>query len=116
MTVAFRRSGSMAAPVPQAAPAAAAPAEPVNEIIKSPIVGTFRRAVTKGRPPLAVKGHSVKPGERLGVVECMKIPTEVLNFNEGVIEDVLVEEGQRVEYGQPLFVIRPSTGEAVGQR
>ena len=81
---------------------------PVKEDSKSvcsPIVGTFRRSGSKNRPPLVVKGNRVKPGDRLGVVECMKIPTDVVSFCEGQVKEILVEDGQPVEYGQPLFSI-----------
>jgi len=80
------------------------------ENILSPIVGTFRRSGSKNSPPLVLKGSTIKPGEKLGVVECMKIPTEVICRTAGEIEQVLVEDGQSVEYGQPLFSIKPFNG------
>lgn len=106
MHIAFRRGAKtiedhlveeiMDVPVPVPVPEA---------IVKSPMVGTFRRSSTKDRPPLAVDGDHVKPGDRLGIVECMKIPTEVVSFCEGHIKKILVEDGEPVEYGQPLFSI-----------
>src|SRR5262245_52434323 len=78
--VSFRRDAS--APVP-AAPVSEQPSEngvaAENEdlVVRSPMVGTFRRAVNKDRPPLVMIGNHIKPGDRLGVVECMKIPTDV---------------------------------------
>ena len=84
-------------------------------LISSPLVGTFRRSVSKDRPPLVVEGEHVKPGDRLGIVECMKIPTDVPSFCSGEITKILVDDGQKVEYGQPLFEIRlgkePTSGE-----
>jgi biotin carboxyl carrier protein len=77
-----------------------------EEVIRSPMVGTFRRATSKDRPSLILEGNRVKPGERLGVVECMKIPTDVVNLTEGVLAKILVGDGQVVEYGQPLFLIK----------
>lgn len=76
-------------------------------IVKAPMVGTFRRAEGKGRPPFVMEGNHIKPGDRVGLVECMKIPNDVTSFCEGVIKKVLVEDGQPVEYGQPLFVVSP---------
>ncbi len=68
----------------------------------------FRRANAKNRPPMVVSGDHVKPGDRLGIVECMKIPTEVISVCHGQITNIYAEEGQAVEYGQPLFGILPS--------
>jgi biotin carboxyl carrier protein len=80
--------------------------EPKLDYVKSPMVGTFRRASGKDRPPMVLDGDHVKPGDRLGIVESMKIPTEVISVVGGVIQKILAEEGQPVEYGQPLFAIR----------
>lgn len=91
-------------------------AEPV-EFVKSPIVGTFRRSTTKNRPPLVMKGNKIKPGDRLGVVECMKIPTDVFSYVEGEIREILVEDGQPVEYGQSLFsILVTSRGSTNGRK
>ena len=76
--------------------------------IKSPMVGTFRRAVSKDRPPLVMEGDHVKPGDRLGVVECMKIPTDVVSVVAGKIIEIFVDDGDVVEYGQPLFSVEPA--------
>jgi acetyl-CoA carboxylase biotin carboxyl carrier protein len=108
--IAFRRSPAAAV----AAAASAAPAEGENNsvdphvLVKSPMVGTFRRSVTKGRPPLVMIGNHIKPGDPLAVVECMKLPTDVVSYCAGEIKEVLVEDGQPVEYGQPLFSIFPA--------
>ena len=77
-------------------------------IVRSPMVGTFRRSVNKDRPPLVMVGNHIKPGDRLGVVECMKIPTDVVSFCAGEILTITVEDGQTVEYGQPLFTVSPA--------
>jgi len=84
--------------------------EAVDEslIVRSPMVGTFRRSVNKDRPPLVMVGNHIKPGDRLGVVECMKIPTDVVSFCAGEILTITVEDGQTVEYGQPLFTVSPA--------
>lgn len=74
-------------------------------LVRSPMVGTFRRSVGKGRPPLMMVGNHIKPGDALGVVECMKIPTDVVSYSAGEIKEILVEDGQVVEYGQPLFSV-----------
>ncbi|MFN0117885.1 MAG: acetyl-CoA carboxylase biotin carboxyl carrier protein [Elusimicrobiota bacterium] len=75
------------------------------EIIKSPIVGIFRRSEGKNRPPLVMEGNHVKPGDHVAIIECMKIPTEVSSFCDGEIREILVEDGKPVEYGQPLFKV-----------
>lgn len=112
LKVAFVRGMSSAQAVPSvdsSIPSAesAAAVEEEKAIIKSPMVGTFRRSLSKDRPPMVLVGNHVKPGDRLGVVECMKIPNDVVSFCAGTIEEILVEEGHAVEYGQPLFVINP---------
>lgn len=101
-----------AAPTAQAAtataPAAAAPAaapEPTGHLIKSPMVGTFYRASNPGAKPLADVGQQVKEGQALCIIEAMKIMNEIESDRAGTVTKVLVENGQAVEYGQPLFVI-----------
>jgi biotin carboxyl carrier protein len=111
--VAFRRD---AVPPPPPAAVSEQPVEettPVNEdmIVRSPMVGTFRRAVNKDRPPLVMIGNHIKPGDRLGVVECMKIPTDVTCYCAGEIRQIMVEDGQTVEYGQPLFTVSATASE-----
>ena len=107
--ISFRRGAVAAVPVPGASvPPASEPAPSTDEFVRSPVVGTFRRALTKDRPPLVLEGNHVKPGDRLGVVECMKIPNDVVSYCAGAIAAILVEDGQKVEYGQPLFAIRTS--------
>jgi acetyl-CoA carboxylase biotin carboxyl carrier protein len=88
-----------------AAPAAAAPAEPAGHIVKSPMVGTFYRASSPGAKPFAEIGQTIKEGEAICIVEAMKILNEIEADKSGTITQILVENGQAVEYGQPLFVI-----------
>lgn len=116
LKVAFRRAPGRPAPAKAAANGSRPVKEEVvpsappvdEEIIRSPIVGTFRRSASKDHPPLILEGNKVKPGDRLAVVECMKIPTDVVTYKEGLVTRILVEDGQVVEYGQPIFVIGPA--------
>ncbi|HYD95631.1 MAG TPA: acetyl-CoA carboxylase biotin carboxyl carrier protein [Noviherbaspirillum sp.] len=97
-----------AAPVaaPAGAPAApAAPAEPEGHIVKSPMVGTFYRSSAPGNPPFVDVGSTVKEGDTLCIIEAMKLLNEIDADASGVIKQILVENGQPVEFGQPLFVI-----------
>jgi acetyl-CoA carboxylase biotin carboxyl carrier protein len=98
-------------PMPVAAQAAptvqapAIPAEPVGHIVKSPMVGTFYRSSAPGTPPFVDIGSSVKEGDTLCIIEAMKLLNEIDADTTGVIKQILVENGQPVEFGQPLFVI-----------
>lgn len=92
-----------AAGTPVAAPAAAA--EPEGHVVKSPMVGTFYRASAPGNPPFVEVGSTVKEGDTLCIIEAMKLLNEIDADVSGVIKQVLVENGQPVEFGQPLFVI-----------
>ena len=104
-------SAPVPAPVagaPAAAPAAAAPAaaaEISGKVVKSPMVGTFYRASNPGAKPLADVGTAVKKGQALCIIEAMKIMNEIESEFDGTITKVLAENGQAVEYGQPLFII-----------
>jgi acetyl-CoA carboxylase biotin carboxyl carrier protein len=100
--------------VPAAAPAAAMPAAaaepaaaalPEGNVVKSPMVGTFYRASAPGAKPMADVGQSVSVGDRLCIIEAMKLMNEIESEFSGVVKAILVENGQPVEYGQPLFVI-----------
>jgi acetyl-CoA carboxylase biotin carboxyl carrier protein len=88
-----------------AAAAAAAPAEVAAHTVKSPMVGTFYRAASPGGKPLAEVGTVVKEGEPICIVEAMKIMNEIEADKSGTVTRVLCENGQAVEFGQPLFVI-----------
>ena len=100
-----------AAPAPAAAPAAAAApvpavaAEPVGHIVKSPMVGTFYRSSAPGSPAYVEVGATVKEGDTLCIIEAMKLLNEIDSDVSGVVTKILVENGQPVEFGQPLFVI-----------
>ena len=91
---------TVAAPAPVAAPAA-----PVGKVIKSPMVGTFYRAASPGAKPFMDVGNAVKVGDIVCIVEAMKILNEIEADEAGTITEILVENGQAVEYGQPLFVL-----------
>lgn len=94
-----------AAPAPQAAAAEAAPAEPTGHVVKSPMVGTFYRSSAPGSPPFVEVGSVVKEGDTLCIIEAMKLLNEIDADASGTIRQILVENGQAVEFGQPLFVI-----------
>ena len=90
-----------------AAPAAApeAPAEPEGHVVKSPMVGTVYRSSAPGAKPFVEIGQSVNAGDTLCIIEAMKLLNEIEADQGGAIKSVLVENGQPVEYGQPLFLI-----------
>ena len=95
-----------AAPAAAAAAAApAAPAAPSGHVVKAPMVGTFYRAPNPGASPFVEVGQSVKEGDALCIIEAMKLLNEIEADKAGVIKEILVENGEPVEYGQPLFVI-----------
>src|SRR3982750_2885638 len=90
------------------APAPAAPApppEPKGHQLKSPMVGTFYRAPSPGAPPFIEVGQQVTKGQMLCIIEAMKLLNEIESDATGTVKAVLVENGQPVEYGQPLFTI-----------
>jgi acetyl-CoA carboxylase biotin carboxyl carrier protein len=94
------------APGAPAAPAIAPPApEPVGHMLKSPMVGTFYRAPSPGAPSFVEVGQSVTKGQTLCIIEAMKLLNEIESDVSGTIRAILVENGQPVEYGQPLFSI-----------
>ena len=93
-----------AAPV-AAAPAVEAPPEETGHIVKSPMVGTFYRASSPGAKPFGEVGAQIKEGEPICIIEAMKIMNEIEADASGTITKLLVENGQAVEYGQPLFII-----------
>jgi acetyl-CoA carboxylase biotin carboxyl carrier protein len=87
-------------------PAAAAPtAEPEGHTVKSPMVGTFYRSASPGAKPFVDVGDEVQVGDPLCIIEAMKLMNEIEADRAGVVKAILVENGQPVEYGQPLVVI-----------
>jgi acetyl-CoA carboxylase biotin carboxyl carrier protein len=101
---------TMTAVAPAVAVAAVAaapetPAEPEGHVVKSPMVGTFYRSSAPGAKPFVEIGQSVNAGETLCIIEAMKLLNEIEADQGGVVKSVLVENGQPVEYGQPLFLI-----------
>ena len=99
----------MYAPAPAAAPVVAeAPAEdaiPEGHVVRSPMVGTFYRAPAPGSKNFAEVGQNVNAGDTICIIEAMKLLNEIETDQGGVIKAILVENGQPVEYGEPLFVI-----------
>ncbi len=94
------------APVAAAAPAApAAEAAPAGHVVKSPMVGTFYRSSSPGAASFVEVGSQVKVGDTVCIIEAMKILNEIEADKAGTVKQILGENGQAVEYGQPLFVI-----------
>jgi acetyl-CoA carboxylase biotin carboxyl carrier protein len=91
-----------------AGPAPAAPetaAEPEGHVVKSPMVGTFYRSSSPGSTPFVEVGDTVKKGQTICIIEAMKLMNEIEADKDGVIKAALAENGQPVEYGEPLFLI-----------
>ena len=84
---------------------AAAPVEPTGHTLKSPMVGTFYRSPSPGTPSFIEIGQTVAKGQTLCIIEAMKLLNEIESDASGVVRAILTENGQPVEYGQPLFVI-----------
>jgi acetyl-CoA carboxylase biotin carboxyl carrier protein len=100
----------MAAPMQAAAPLAVAavdaePAQPEGHVVKSPMVGTFYRTPSPNAKSFVEVGQTVKDGETLCIIEAMKLMNEIESDVAGVVKAILIENGQPVEYGQPLFII-----------
>ena len=89
------------------------PAEDISKeekqyhVIKSPLVGTFYRSPAPGAPPFVEVGDIVSPGQVLCIIEALKVMNEIESEVDGVVVRILVENGQPVEYGEPLFLIEP---------
>lgn len=84
---------------------APAAVEPEGHVVKSPMVGTFYRSPSPGAASFIELGQTVKPGDTLCIIEAMKLLNEIEAEVGGTVKQILVENGQPVEYGQPLFVI-----------
>ena len=99
----------MGAPVTAEAPKAEVPAKEENEVrgkvVESPLVGTFYAAPAEDASPFVSVGDQVKKGQTLAIVEAMKLMNEIESEYDGTITEILVENGEAVEYGQPLFRI-----------
>jgi acetyl-CoA carboxylase biotin carboxyl carrier protein len=102
-------AAAVATAAPPAAPAAAAPAPEApgetGHVLKAPMVGTFYRAASPEAKAYVEVGQNVKAGETVCIIEAMKLMNEIEADATGVIKAILVENGQPVEYGQPLFII-----------
>jgi acetyl-CoA carboxylase biotin carboxyl carrier protein len=100
-----------AAPMPMAAPAAGTSSvdldddEPEGHAVKAPMVGTFYRSSSPGAEPFVEVGQTVKEGDTLCIIEAMKLLNEIEADASGTIKAILVENGQPVEFGEPLFII-----------
>lgn len=95
-------------PAPAPAPAvaaAAAPTEPDGHVVKSPMVGTFYRSPSPGSKVFVEVGQNVSAGDTVCIIEAMKLLNEIEADVGGTIKAILVENGQPVEYGQPLFIV-----------
>ena len=107
------QAGNAAAPAVQAAPAvnsaagseSAAPEEKPGRLVKSPLVGTFYAAPAEDAEPFVAVGARVKKGQIIAIVEAMKLMNDIESDFDGTISEILVENGEAVEYGQPLFRI-----------
>ena len=97
----------MAAPLPivAAAPTPAEDSEPEGHVVRSPMVGTFYRASAPGAKDFVEVGQNITAGDTVCIIEAMKLLNEIESDQSGVIKAILVENGQPVEYGEPLFVI-----------
>ncbi len=116
-SVRISRYGSLAAPMPEAvavadnpSPPSVEPATPADDAhgghaVCSPMVGTFYRASTPGAKPFVTEGQAVGAGDTLCIIEAMKILNQIESDKSGKVVKILVENGQPVEYDQPLFII-----------
>ena len=115
LTIRARKAGAAGVPggpaaAPASAPGAAAPAvapEPVATVVEAPVVGTFYRASAPDAASFVEVGHRVEPGDVLCVIEAMKLMNDIKAEFAGEVVEVLAENGQAVEYGQPLFALVP---------
>ena len=103
--VAMVAASAPAAAAPVAPPAPEAPPEVLGHVAKSPMVGTFYRASSPGAKSFVEVGSVVKEGDAICIIEAMKILNEIEADASGTITQILVNNGQAVEFGQPMFVI-----------
>ncbi len=108
MQAAPQHTMMMAAPAsvtPVAAPVVAVEPVPAGHVVKSPMVGTFYRSASPGAKAFAEVGSAMKEGEPICIIEAMKIMNEIEADHSGTVTRILCENGQAVEFGQPLFII-----------
>jgi len=98
-------AGAQATPGAFPAPTVMPAEEPEGHLVKSPMVGTFYRAASPGAKSFVEVGDSVQAGDTLCIIEAMKLMNEIESDKTGVVKQILVENGQPVEFGQPLVVI-----------
>jgi len=105
MPVGYAPPAVVVAPAAERVAAEPAPAAPTGNVVKSPMVGTFYRSASPGSDPFIEIGSTVKVGDPVCIIEAMKIMNEIEADAAGTIREILCENGQAVEFGQPLFVI-----------
>ena len=98
---------ALASAASEPSPAGAGAAEPGSHIVNSPIVGTFYRAPAPDADPFVEVGSRVKKGQALCIIEAMKLMNEIESDADGVVVQIYPQNAQAVEYGEPLFAIRP---------
>ena len=99
------RPSVLTSAAPADTPAPAADGIPEGKVVVSPLVGVFYAAPAEGADPFVSVGNSVKKGQTLAIVEAMKLMNEIECEYDGTVKEILVRDGESVEYGQPLFVI-----------
>lgn len=92
-------------PVQQSAPTQASAPQPTGKTIKAPMVGVFYQAASPEADPYVTVGKTVKKGDTVCIIEAMKLMNEIQAEEDGTIKEILVKNGDIIEYGQPLFVI-----------
>lgn len=115
VTVRLRRSNQdvvNSGPLPASTPAEApANTSPIPHVITAPMIGTFYTSSTPGAAPFVSEGDSVSAGQTIGIIEAMKIMNEIAADRPGVVEKIIVANGQPVEYGSPLMRLTLAYGE-----
>lgn len=107
MPVPMGMPAAVSAPVQQAAPETEKQeAVPSGNVVKSPIVGTFYQAPSPDKPPFVKVGDTVKKGDVIMIIESMKLMNEVQSEFDGVVDRILVTDGQAVEFDQPIMIIK----------
>ncbi len=97
---------AMAAPAPAQAAAPAAAPQVSGNVVKSPIVGTFYAAASPEKPPFVTVGQQVKKGDVLMIIESMKLMNEVQSEFDGTVAEILVKNGEAVEFDQPIMIVK----------